>query len=116
MMWLYLLGGDTMNLAICPIGRLEAQRVLTTEATSDVIAWFADGSSERLAHFTGNHNEEMAREFISVLIEALIDRASRGIGALWVDSLVDQVCESYAPELPPGQPELTTDGALRRAA
>ncbi len=112
MMWLYLLGGDAVNLAICPIRRLEAQRVLTAEATSDVIAWFADGSSERMAHFTGGHNEEMAREFISLLIDAQLDRASRGIGALWVDRLVDQVCESYAPELT----ELTAEETLRRAA
>ncbi len=95
MMYLFLLGGDVVNLAACPIRRLETSRVLgigpTSDAasrTSDVVAWFVDGSSERLAHFTHEHHEEMAKEFISLLVTESLDRAHRGIGALYVEQLV----------------------------
>ena len=112
MMYLFLLSGNAISLAACPIRRLEAQRSLTADATSEVVAWFVDGSSEHLARFTSPHNEEMAREFISTLIEGVIDRASRGIGALWVDAIIAEVEAEYQSE----PLELTGEEVLERAA
>ncbi len=86
MMYLFLLSGNAVNLAACPIRRLETHAILGHSTA--VIAWFVDGSSERLAMFTHEHHTEMAKEFISLLVTESLDRAHRGIGALYVEQLV----------------------------
>ena len=86
MMYLFLLSGNAINLAACPIRRLETHTV--KECSTAVIAWFVDGSSEALATFTHAEHVEMAKEFISLLVTESLDRAHRGIGALYVEGLI----------------------------
>lgn len=86
MMYLFLLSGNAINLAACPIRRLETHTTL--DHSTAVIAWFVDGSSETLATFTHAEHTEMAKEFISLVVTESLDRAHRGIGALYVEGLI----------------------------
>ena len=107
MMYLFLLSGNAINLAACPIRRLELCRI--GEFTVSVTAWFADGSSERLASFTHEHSIEMAKELISLIVTESLDRAHRGIGALYLDGLIGLAESAWSGEM-------TGEETLRMAA